>query len=243
VNAGPGEVGAAGASARPAAHRAAEAAHQAMAAVKPRLRGVSHFYGFFVAIVAGVVLVATAPGGTATFAAAVYATTLAGMFGASALYHRGDWSPAQARRLLQLDHTAIFLLIAGTYTPIALLAMSGTLQVVTLTAVWVVAAAGIGFEWLPVPAPRGYVTTVYLALGWIGAFAFPPLWEHTGALGVALIAGGGISYTIGAIVHAARRPDPWPDVFGYHEIFHVFVILAAALHYCAIAFLVLPLGS
>jgi len=211
-------------------------------AVKPRLRGASHFYGLFVAIVAAVVLVATAPAGLATFAAAVYGTTLVGMFGASALYHRGNWPPATARRLLQLDHTAIFLLIAGTYTPIALLAMDGAAQVITLGAVWLVAAAGIIFEWMPIPAPRGYVTTVYMFLGWIGAFAFVPLWEKTGVWGVVLIAGGGLSYTIGAIIHAARAPDPWPDVFGYHEIFHVFVIIAAAMHYCAIAFLVLPLA-
>ena len=192
-------------------------------------------------MVAAIVLVATAPRGLATFAATVYAVTLVGMFAASALYHRGDWSPPTARRLLQLDHTAIFLLIAGTYTPIALLAMHGTEQVVTLTAVWLVAAAGIVFEWMPIPAPRGYVTTVYMFLGWIGAFAFVPLYEETGWWGVGLVAGGGLCYMIGAIVHAARRPDPWPETFGYHEIFHVFVILAALMHYCAIAFLVLPL--
>jgi hemolysin III len=208
---------------------------------KPRYRGLSHFYALFVAVVAAVVLVATAPAGLATFAAAVYATTLVGMFAASALYHRGNWPPPVARRLLQLDHTAIFLLIAGTYTPIALLAMDGPEQAVTLSAVWLVAAAGIVFEWMPIPAPRGYVTSVYMFLGWIGAFAFVSLYETTGWLGVGLVAGGGLAYTIGAIVHAARRPDPWPETFGYHEIFHVFVILAALMHYCAIAFLVLPL--
>ena len=96
---------------------------------------------------------------------------------------------------------------------------------------------------MPVPAPRGYVTTVYMFLGWIGAFTFVPLWEKTGVWGVVLlVAGGGLSYMIGAIIHAARAPDPWPEVFGYHEIFHVFVIIAAAMHYCAIAFLVLPLA-
>jgi len=209
---------------------------------KPRFRGVSHFYALFVAVVAAVTLVATAPRGLATFAAAVYATTLVAMFAASALYHRGNWSPSTARRLLQLDHTAIFLLICGTYTPIALLATEGTAQAVTLSAVWLVAAAGIVFEWMPIPAPRGYVTTVYIFLGWIGAFAFVPLYESTGWWGVGLVALGGVCYTIGAIVHAARRPDPWPETFGYHEIFHVFVILAALLHYCAIAFLVLPLA-
>ena len=209
---------------------------------KPRYRGVSHFYALFVAVVAAIALVATAPAGLATFAATVYAATLVGMFGASALYHRGNWAPATARRLLQFDHTAIFLLIAGTYTPIGLLAMDGTEQLLTLSAVWLIAAAGILFEWMPVPAPRGYVTTVYMALGWIGAFAFVPLYDATGWWGVGLIALGGLCYTVGAIVHAARRPDPWPETFGYHEIFHVFVILAALLHYCAITFVVLPLA-
>ena len=206
---------------------------------KPRYRGTSHFYALFVALVAAVVLVAIAPAGLATFAAAVYATTLVGMFGASALYHRGSWSPPTAKRLLQLDHTAIFLLIAGTYTPIALLAMHRTTRAATLTAVWIIAAAGIGFEWMPVP--RGYVTTVYLCLGSIGVFSFQPLYDATGWTGVLLIAGGGLCYTVGAIVHAARKPDPWPETFGYHEIFHLLVIVAAILHYCAIAFLVLPL--
>jgi hemolysin III len=209
--------------------------------VKPRFRGTSHFYGLFVAIVAAVVLVATAPAGLATVGASVYATTLVGMFAASALYHRGNWSVPTAKRLLQLDHTAIFLLIAGTYTPIALLAMEGRTRAVTLGAVWLIACAGIVFEWLPVRAPRGYVTTVYLALGWIGVFSFVPLYDATGWAGVLLVAGGGLLYTIGAIVHAARKPDPWPETFGYHEIFHVFVILAALMHYLAIAFLVLPL--
>ena len=141
---------------------------------KPRFRGVSHFYALFVAALAATLLVATAPAGLATFAAVVYATTLVGMFGASALYHRGNWSAPTARRLLQLDHTAIFLLIAGTYTPIALLAMQGAERVVTLSAVWLVASAGIVFEWMPIPAPRGYVTAMYMFLGWIGAFAFVP---------------------------------------------------------------------
>jgi hemolysin III len=209
---------------------------------KPRYRGTSHFYALFVAVVAAIALVVSAPAGEATVGAAIYAATMVGMFGASALYHRGNWSPTTAKRLLQLDHTAIFLMIAGTYTPIALLAVDGAARVATLTAVWVVAAAGIVFEWMPIPAPRGYVTTVYMALGWIGAFSFVPLYESTGWDGVLLVAGGGLLYTIGAIVHAARKPDPWPETFGYHEIFHVFVILAALLHYCAIAFLVLPLA-
>lgn len=212
-------------------------------ALKPRLRGVTHLYAFFFAIVAAIALVAIAPSGIATFGATVYAVALVGMLGASALYHRGNWSPPVAQRLLQLDHTAIFLLIAGTYTPIALLAIDGDTEAVLLPLVWAIALAGIFFEWLPVRAPRGYVTAVYLALGWIGALAMVSLWDDAGPGCVLLLAGGGICYTIGAIVHAAHRPDPWPNVFGYHEIFHIFVIVAAAMHYVAIAFLVLPLGE
>ena len=134
----------------------------------------------------------------------------------------------------------LFLLIYVLVYAGALLAMDGPEQVVTLSAVWLVAAAGIVFEWMPIPAPRGYVTSVYMFLGWIGAFAFVPLYETTGWLGVGLVAGGGLAYTIGAIVHAARRPDPWPETFGYHEIFHALVILAAAIQYAVIAFWVLP---
>jgi hemolysin III len=211
--------------------------------VKPRLRGVSHLYAFFVALVAGIVIVATAPPGTAAVGAAVYAVTLVTMFGVSALYHRRTWSLPMARRMLQLDHTAIFLVIAGTYTPIALLVLHGTERVVLLSLVWVAALGGIVFEWLPVPAPRGYVTAVYLTLGWLGVVALVPLWDHAGPAAVGLIAAGGLCYTLGAVVHAARRPDPWPAVFGYHEVFHLCVIAAAALQYAAIAFFVLPLGG
>ena len=213
------------------------------APVKPALRGVSHFYACFVAVALGTVTVATAPAGTATVAAAVYAAALVGMFTSSALYHRPTWNAAQAARFLKVDHTAIFLMIAGTSTPIALLAISGTLGTVVLALVWTIALGGIVFEWLPVHAPRGYVTAVYLALGWIGVLGLEGLWESTGIEGVLLVAAGGVLYTIGAIVHAARRPDPWPRVFGYHELFHAFVIAAALLHWCAIEFLVLPLGA
>ena len=208
----------------------------------PTLRGISHLYACGVAAVLGTVSVVTAPQGTATVAVTVYAVGLVAMFGASALYHRPRWSSVRAARFLKVDHTAIFVMIAGTSTPIALLAIDGTLGDVVLALVWTIAAGGIVFEWLPVRRPRGYVTAVYLTLGWIGIIGIGGLWESTGPEGVALVSGGGVLYTIGAIVHAARRPDPWPRVFGYHEIFHVFVIAAALAHWCAIQFLVLPLG-
>lgn len=211
--------------------------------VKPRLRGVSHRYAFFVSIGLAIAIVASAPAGLATFGAVVYGITLIGMFGASALYHGPTWPAHREPRFLQLDHTAIFLFIAGTATPILLLTSDGATRALVLGLVWAIAIGGVIFEWLPVAPPRGYVTTVYLVLGWVGLLAMGGLWNDTGIAGVALVAGGGVLYTTGAIVHAARRPDPWPTVFGYHEVFHLLVIGAALLHYCALAFYVLPLGS
>jgi len=213
------------------------------ASVKPRLRGVSHFYGFFVALGLGTVAIVIAPAGIATFAAVVYSVGLVAMFGASALYHRPAWTAAQAARFLKLDHTAIFVMIAGTCTAVALLAIDGLIGVIVLVAVWAITALGIVFEWSPLRAPQGYVTAVYLTLGWIGALGVAGLWATTGLLGVALIAVGGVLYTVGAIIHAAHRPDPWPTVFGYHEIFHAFVIGGAVLHYIAVTALVLPRGA
>jgi hemolysin III len=204
---------------------------------------VSHRYAFFVSIALAVALVIGAPPGVATVGAAVYGVTMIGMFGASALYHGPNWSAQRAPRLLQLDHTAIFLFIAGTATPILLLTSDGAMRALVLTLVWAIALGGVVFEWLPTSPPRGYVTTVYLVLGWVGILAIGGLWNDTGIAGVALVFAGGVFYTAGAIVHAARRPDPWPAVFGYHELFHLLVILAALLHYCAIAFFVLPLES
>ncbi|MCZ7525502.1 MAG: hemolysin III family protein [Acidimicrobiia bacterium] len=211
-----------------------------LAPPKPRLRGVSHHVAFYVSLAAGSGLVVGAPTGRASLVALVYAVTVSGMLGASALLHRGDWSPRTSARLTRLDHTAIFLVIAGTYTPIGLYAIHGALRPLVLGLVWGGAMVGIAFEWSPVRPPRGWVTAVYLTVGWVAVLALPQLWDSLGAVGFALVAGGGVLYTVGAVVHAARRPDPLPDVFGYHEIFHAFVVAAAAAHFCAIAFVVLP---
>ena len=211
-------------------------------AVKPRYRGLSHYYGLFVSLVAGAVLVATAPRGLATWTAAVYALSVSGMLGASALLHRGTWSAEQARVLTKLDHTGIYLLIAGSYTPISLLALSGPLRVVVFSAVWLGALAGIALEWIWYQPPKGWVTAIYITLGWVAVIGVPQLWTSLGVFGFLLIFFGGVSYTVGAVIHAARRPDPWPEVFGYHELFHVFVLVALVLHFAAIAFFVLPKG-
>ncbi len=209
---------------------------------KPRLRGLSHFYAFFASLVAGAALVLTAPRGRATWCAAVYAFGIAAMLGASALLHRGNWTFEQSRRLTKLDHTTIYLMIAGTYTPISLLALSGWSRAVVFGLVWLGAGLGVVLEWAWYVPPKGWVTSVYVTLGWVAIIAFPELWTSLGIPGFLLIFGGGVCYTVGAVIHAARRPDPVPAVFGYHEVFHVFVLIAVVLHFAAIAFFVLPEG-
>lgn len=211
-------------------------------AVKPRLRGLSHYYAFFLSLAASAVLVATAPDALATWTALVYAASISAMLGASALLHRGTWTPAQARVLTKLDHSCIYLLIAGTYTPISLIAMSGVIRVLVFSAVWLAAIVGIALEWVWYRPPRGWVTTNYIVIGWVALIALPQLWTSLGVAGFLLVLLGGLSYTFGAVIHAAQRPDPWPEVFGYHEVFHVFVLVALVLHFAAIAFVVLPKG-
>jgi hemolysin III len=211
-------------------------------AVKPVLRGLSHFYGFFVSLPVGALLVATAPSGLATWTALVYAIGVSAMLGASTLLHRGKWTAGQDRVFTKLDHTGIYLLIAGTYTPISLIALSGAIGVIVFSAVWLGALAGTVLEWAWERPPRGWVTANYIALGWVALIALPQLWTSLGVAGFLLVFLGGISYTVGAVIHAARRPDPWPATFGYHEVFHVFVLVAMLLHFAAIAFVVLPKG-
>jgi hemolysin III len=211
-------------------------------AVKPRLRGLSHYYAFFLSLAAGTLLVATAPRGVATWTALVYGLSISAMLGASSLLHRGSWTIEQARILTKLDHTSIYLLIAGTYTPISLIALSGVIRVLVFSVVWLGAIVGIALEWLWYRPPRGWVTTNYIAVGWVALIALPQLWTSLGVAGFLLVFLGGVSYTVGAVIHAARRPDPWPEVFGYHELFHVFVLVALVLHFAAIAFVVLPKG-
>jgi hemolysin III len=207
---------------------------------KPRFRGVSHQWAFFVSALLGVILIIAAPTGRATFACAVYALTVVAMFGVSALYHRHDWVSATARRWMRrLDHSTIFLLIAGTYTPFALLVLHGTLATVILIAVWGGGLAGIVLNLIWVDAPKWVTALVYVVLGWVAVAAFPQLADRIGLAGICLVAAGGVLYTLGAVVYATKWPDPAPAVFGYHEIFHVLVIGAAAIHYSVVAFYVI----
>ena len=215
-----------------------------MTAVKPRMRGVVHEYAFFVALVAGAGLVVAAPTAEARLAAAIYVAGLAGLLGTSALYHRVTWRKPNVRRWLRrLDHSMIFVLIAGTYTPFAVLVLSQPLGAVVLVLIWTGAAGGIVLSLLWPDAPKGVSAAVYVSLGWVAIIAMPQMVDRLGVLGVALVVAGGLLYSAGAVVYARRRPDPAPTVFGYHEIFHVLVVVAAALHFAVIAFLVLPLAE
>ena len=208
---------------------------------KPRLRGVSHQWAFFFSLAAGFTLVVAAPTGEATVAAAIYAASVAALFGTSALYHRITWASQNARRWMRrLDHSMIFLLIAGTYTPFALLVLEGTLAIVILVVVWAGALGGIVLKLVWIDAPKPLVAVLYVMLGWVAVAAFPDLIRELGVTSTALVVAGGLLYTAGAVVYALGRPDPVPTVFGYHEVFHALVIAAAALQYAAIAFFVLP---
>ncbi len=207
---------------------------------RPRLRGVFHQYAFFVALVAGLVLVILADSFRERLAMWVYAVALAAMFGVSALYHRVTWRSPQVRKWMRrLDHSTILLLIAGTYTPFAVLMFEGALADAILVVVWCGAAAGLVLNLLWVDAPTWVTAIVFIALGWVGVAAVPDLVEVGIAPAVLVFAGGGL-YTLGALAYALKRPNPRPAVFGYHEIFHLLVIAAAATHFIAIAAFVLP---
>jgi len=220
---------------------AKEAAAEAIAKVKPRLRGVSHEYAFFVSLVLGALLVILADGASARASVAIYAASLSALFGVSALYHRVNWKrPSSRRWMRRLDHTMIFFLIAGTLTPFAVLVMEPPLATALLIAVWGGALAGTIVELVWTDSPKWISASVYVAVGLIGAVGFPAIIAETGLVAGILIATGGVLYITGAVVYAVGRPDPSPAVFGYHEIFHALVIAAAATHFAAVAFYALP---
>jgi hemolysin III len=203
----------------------------------PRLRGVAHQRAFVASVFTGTALVLSAPPSRARLAAAIYAVSVAALFASSAVYHRVRWrSPAARRRMRRLDHSMIFVVIAGTCTPIALIALRGALAGALLIVVWTAVGAGIVLKLAWIDAPEWLGALVYVLLGCVGVAALPTL----GAEAAALVAGGGMLYTAGAVIYACRRPDPVAAVLGYHEVFHVLVIAAAALQYTAIAFFVLP---
>jgi len=205
------------------------------------MRGVSHEWAFFVSLFLGIGLIVTADTPKATLAVAIYAASLSALLGTSALYHRVDWKRPEVRRWMRrLDHSMIFFLIAGTYTPFALLVLNGALATAILVAVWAGAIAGAIVELIWIDHPKWASVTVYMALGWIAVVPFPALWSALGVGGAMLVVAGGVLYSLGAVVYATQRPNPNPAIFGYHEIFHLFVIAAAIAHFSAVAFFALP---
>jgi hemolysin III len=203
-------------------------------AERPTLRGALHAGAFVVSVAIGVPFVAFSPAGR-HLGAVVFAVTVSLMLGTSTLYHLVTWSPGARRWMRRADHAAIFLLIAGTYTPIALIGLSGAWRTTVLTVVWVgaVLAALVKFCWIG--APKWLTAAIGIALGWIAVVALPELAHNEGITPLVLLLAGGIAYTVGAIVYAVRRPNPLPRVFGYHELFHALTIVALSCQYVAIA--------
>jgi hemolysin III len=210
--------------------------------VRPLLRGVLHQSAFFLAVVVGALLVVYADGTRETVAAAVFAAAVVAMLGASALYHRVTWSPRMRPWMRRIDHAGIYLLIAGTYTPVGLLVVHGRTRPIVLAIVWSGAVAAIILKFAWVGAPKWLSAVTGIAVGWAGVAAMPQVVENAGWAAFALLAAGGLAYTIGAFVYAFRRPNPVPAVFGYHEVFHALTLVAVACQYVAIAFFVLHVG-
>jgi hemolysin III len=204
---------------------------------KPRLRGWLHAGVLPIALVAGIVLVGFAPP-RARFSATIFVVASVLLFATSALYHRGNWSPRVLALWKRLDHAMIYLIIAGSYTPFAMLALKGTTASVILWIVWSGAIGGVLFRLFWIDAPRWLYTSLYILVGWVAVFVAPQLIEATGLATAILVGVGGLLYTLGAVVYALRRPDPSPLWFGFHEVFHALTVAAWIVHYIAVALVV-----
>jgi hemolysin III len=202
---------------------------------KPKLRGWLHAIMFPLALAAGIVLVALAGTAEARLASAVFALSAALLFGTSALFHRGNWSPKVHGILRRMDHSNIFLIIAGTYTPFAVLILPPGEGRTLLWIVWAGALAGVAFRVLWVGAPRWLYTPVYVALGWVAVFYLPDFLHSGGVAVVVLIIVGGGLYSLGALIYGLKRPNPSPRWFGFHEVFHTLTVAAFVVHYVAVS--------
>jgi hemolysin III len=203
--------------------------------VKPRWRGASHEVAAFVFPALGLALVAVAHTTAARWAALVYSVGVTAMYATSACYHRGRWTPPVQLRLRRLDHSMILVGIAATYTPIAVVGLDARSARILLGVVWPLTVAGIVVQMLWLNAPRWLVAGLYVVIGWTALAFVPVLWHDLGVVTFSLIVCGGVVYSVGARVYSARRPDPWPAVFGFHELFHALVIVAGLIFYVAIA--------
>jgi hemolysin III len=205
---------------------------------RPRLRGWLHLFAFFTSIVAGATLIPLAAvlGARAGWSVTIYCVTICGLFGVSALYHRRRWSPRAWKLMKRLDHSMIFLFIAGTYTPFAMLAVDEPKSYWLLSGVWIAAAGGVALKLIWPTAPRWLGVPIYIGLGWVAVFVLTDILRNSGVAALVLLAAGGLLYTIGGIAYAAKRPNPWPGTFGYHEVFHAMTIVAALCHYIAVYF-------
>jgi len=208
---------------------------EVLAEVKPRLRGWLHAGAAPLALAAGVLLVVLSPPGLARTGSAIFATSALVLFSVSAAMHRGRWSPRMNIVLTRLDHACIFLLIAGSYTPFTLLLLNGTDRVVLLSIAWGGAALGIAFRLFYPAAPRWLYTPIYIALGWAAVFFAGDFAHYTGTIVVVMLALGGLLYTLGGVVYGLRRPNPFPQWFGFHEVFHTLTVLAFAAHYTGVS--------
>jgi hemolysin III len=207
---------------------------------KPRFRGRIHQVAFFVSLPAGAVLILLANGPAAITVASVYAVSLAAVFGSSAIYHRGHWTEAARRWLKRIDHSMIYVLIAASYTPVAALVLGGPWEVVLLSVIWAGAVVGVTMKMARPDGLSAVSAALYIVLGWLAIVALPQLAREMTVAELVLLLAGGMLYTAGAIVFARRRPDPSPSIFGYHEVWHSFMVAAAACHYAMILLLLLP---
>jgi len=207
---------------------------------KPRFRGRIHQVAFFVSLPAGAVLILLANGPAAITVASVYAVSLAAVFGSSAIYHRGHWTEAARRWLKRIDHSMIYVLIAASYTPVAALVLGGPWEVVLLSVIWAGAVVGVTMKMARPDGLSAVSAALYIVLGWLAIVALPQLAREMTVAELVLLLAGGMLYTAGAIVFASRRPDPSPSIFGYHEVWHSFMVAAAACHYAMILLLLLP---
>ena len=219
-----------------AVHDVETKVHELTAALKPRLRGVLHEAAFAVSLVTGTALVCLADAGRERVAATIYAVSVALLFGTSAAYHRGTWSGRSQEVMKRLDHSMIFILIAGTYTPFSLLLLDGTARWAVFGMVWGGAVVGVVLRNVVRRPARWLFVCLYLLLGWVALAVLPQLHDHGGAVVVALLLVGGLFYSLGAVVYALRRPDPSPRWFGFHEVFHAFTLAAFVTHYIAVSF-------